>query len=121
MTSADQPTTEPSAMDLLVKHALLWGEHWKESIKPDYSEHMTTAEVDERDQEVRDVAALIERGLLAPAPQPAADTETEVQWGVRLDNGVVVPFTTQERATQAVRDCPPGVVVKQYRTPWEEA
>lgn len=126
--AADQPTTEPSAMDLLVKHALLWAEHWKESIKPDYSEQMTTAEVDERDQEVRDVAALIERGLLAPAPQPGADTETEVQWGVRGslgDQSDEVVKGQEDSARRYVKRTGEGTVMTRIKTttytPWEEA
>lgn len=65
--------------------------------------------------------------LLAAAAPPAADTETEVQWGVRLGTGRVIEQTSEPRARAFSEDMAvvapdtAPVVVKRHVTPWEEA
>lgn len=63
--------------------------------------------------------------------QPAADTETEVQWGVRFPNGEERPHDDEDQARaivgywmdRAVEGGPVWTLIKQHvtRTSWEEA
>lgn len=78
-TAADQPPAEPSEAAALVqqvRHAL---SRQAEPMRYAALDYPVTAVPMARALEVLDG---IEKSL-APAPQPAADTDTEVQWGVR--------------------------------------
>jgi len=119
--AVDQPTTEPSAVervaDLLIEHSRYRIEDcycgWADLGKS-HAAHVAQA--------------LADAGLLAPAPQPAADTETEVQWGVRYPSDHIDEASSEEAARDRVyghaRDGFIGLVaVKRTATytPWEEA
>lgn len=64
---------------------------------------------------------------LAPAPQPAADTETEVQWGVRRPNGTHFKASSRDGADRVIAGRGDGTRVRRVATKtatytsWEEA
>lgn len=119
-TAADQPTTEASAPWADEPTTWIEDDHFPDKVKVCQGTRASSSAI----RIPRDAVPLLIEQLTAhaPAPQPAADTETEVQWGVRVDaTGVVVPFTTQERAAQALRALPFGVLVTRTVTSWEEA
>lgn len=123
MTAADQPTTEPSGA---VKH--LVPPHSRTALcgVPMPEGTWTESPRFTRNPENRTCPACI-----APAPQPAADNETEVQWGVRgmvagqaVIEGPMSKFQAEghlgERGASTFRT---SAVVRRTATytPWEEA
>lgn len=111
-TAADQPATEPSAREVVESEVWAWLNRHDAPWSPSRLK-------------VLDLTDAIEKAL-ASAPQPAADTETEVQWGVRerpLVHGVTLLSTEDDARGLARRDH--GVVVTRTvtttTTPWEEA
>lgn len=128
-TAADQPTTEPSevetaesdvrkAVDRAVGEVL-----FNVSNDPRKAQGLLLG-VDTGPLREKVVDAVL--AVLAPAPQPAADTEIQVQWGVRYRTGRVKELSSESaardhaKAVAAVGFTDP-TVVKQRRTPWEEA
>lgn len=124
--AADQPTTEPSArqaiIDALDEQGAFCGTCGRQPGDP-VEDCKDCAEVLGKYADALLVVLARVAPLLALAPQPAADTETEVQWGVRVENGQIVDWGDIE---------PPPAVLGQGRTkvkqhvtrtvtPWEEA
>lgn len=128
-TAADQPTTEPSEVERAA--AALYFEDC--GVAPDDMVRRS----EEYDTSFRAPAqVLADAGLLAPAPQPAADTETEdstrwyaAAWRAQTGNFIPVgpPTVVREHAQHRVDHADPdgypdGIfLVTRIEHPWEEA
>lgn len=118
MTAADQPTTEPS------EH-----ERRREVTDALYDVLDQFGPIDLGYDDTRALAERLTTALtaLAPAPQPAADTETEVQWGVRRPNGTHFKASSRDGANRVIAGRGNGARVRRIATktttytPWEEA
>lgn len=135
MTAADQPTAEPSEAAVRAAARTLNLNGWTCDGGSDEPGNYDECEDCQRCCDALARAALRSAAELgkwgrritsAPAPQPAAATETEVQWGVRerpLVHGVTLLSTEDDARGLARRDH--GVVVTRTftttTTPWKEA
>lgn len=102
-SSADQPTTEPSAYYCGVHGDLLAAPRSVRCAEAPAGHEYT----------------------LAPAPQPAVDTETEVQWGVRFDDGEEEGLASEQHANSTAAAHEGSARIRRTATttytPWEEA
>lgn len=131
--AADQPTTEPSTAAQALAQAVRESvaENTKGTSGPP---NLATSYWEGYRDAGRELADLLdEPGLLerypalgtplALAPQPAADTEREVQWGVRDDDTGEIKDKTDEYSARVHVEYTGDTVMKHYvtRTHWEEA
>lgn len=108
-----EPTTEPSAVERVLAYMNEWCVDFESVL----------AEIPEgrRAEHLAEIVRIIQS--LAPAPQPAADTETEVQWGVRSDETGEVVKGWHDSALRHVTRTGEGTLMKRTvtTTRWEEA
>lgn len=124
MTAADQPTTEPSAPWADEPTTWIEDDHFPDKVKVCQGTRASSSAI----RIPRDAVPLLIEQLtaaLAPAPHPAADTETEVQWGVRSETGVrgVVSRAQDEGAARSVALMFGATPVRRTvtKTRWESA
>lgn len=121
MTAADQPTTEPIAPWADEPTTWIEDDHFPDKVKVCQGTRASSSAI----RIPRDAVPLLIEQLtaLAPATQPAADTETEVQWGVRSDETGEVVKGWHDSALRHVTRTGEGTLMKRTvtTTRWEEA
>lgn len=119
----DQPTTEPSVERVKAAARTLNLNGWTCDGGSDEPGNYDECEDCQRCCDALARAALRSAAAVAPAPQPAADTE--VQWGVRREDGSVAPWGANKPSQDYLdRYHRPGLVPVRRTatyTPWEEA